>query len=165
MLCKRHTRFSQMRSCARQHGKSVPSLAELEALADSLRGFRCPGCLRKMNWMAIEGQATVVSLQHDRSGYIRLLCRSCNARHASLPGDSFYEIPTGHKFCPDCKRVLKHDSFHADRSGRWKDRSTYCRECSNARLLEWRRKNREACCERRRAYYHKRIADGNPIPR
>jgi len=127
--------------------------------------WHCPVCGRKVNWLSKEGSSTVITLQHDRGGRMRLLCLSCNSRHASFDGDSFYEADDSRRVCPDCKRSLPLEEFSKDNSGRWYNINTYCRECRNKRLAAWVEKNREKYNEKRREYYHRRIREGNPIPR
>jgi hypothetical protein len=162
-LCERHYRFGQMRSTAARHGKSVPSHSELESLVPP--GMLCPVCKRKMNWMAKQGHATVVTLQHDRSGARRMLCLSCNVRHASFSEDSFYVANHVMRVCPRCKRQLPRALFGKDNKSRWLNTNTYCQECRSEMHQEWVNRNREKYNENRRAYYHRRIAEGNPIPR
>jgi hypothetical protein len=108
-------------------------------IAESLgNDFVCPHCTRKMNWLAADGQSTVVSLQHYRDGTIGLICRACNTRHAAMADDSFRDVPVNSKHCPQCKRVLPLDSFATDNSGRWANRKTYCRECSHEFWCRWK---------------------------
>lgn len=142
-LCRVHYRFQAMRVRAKRDGKEVPSYEMLTAMASSAR-LNCPGCGRFMNWLSKEGRSTVVTLQHDRNGTMRFLCLSCNTRHASRPGDSFYSDPKDKKHCPDCRQWLPLDSFATDRSNRWLNKKTYCRGCSNVRNKNWR-ENRIAC--------------------
>ena len=163
-LCKKHYRFQQMRCNAKRHGKSVPSYEELESLWTE-SGGRCPTCDRTFNWLSVEGTGTVVSLQHDRNGGRRLLCRSCNTRHASFSGDSFYSTDPQKRICPRCRKSLPLSSFSRDKSRRWKTLNTYCRTCRAALHATWVAKNRKKYNEKRRQYYHRRKASGNPIPR
>jgi hypothetical protein len=109
-------------------GKKVPSRQELVDLFRKLiaDGMKC-WCGKIMVWSGKRGQLNVVSLQHDRSGEIRLLCMECNQRHRAFPGDSFYKAPVGHKFCPQCLRVLPPEMFYRiRRNGQLR---SYCREC------------------------------------
>ncbi len=141
-LCAKHYRFGQMRAMAKRHGKAVPSHEELERLAS--KGSRCADCNVTMNWLAKEGQATVLTLQHYRDGTFGFVCRSCNTRHAYMPGDSYREIPNDHKYCPRCETVKPDAAFCADnsRSGSRKLKS-HCRECSSETHKQWRTKNRD----------------------
>lgn len=163
-LCKKHYRFQQMRAKAKRANKTVPTYEELEVLWAYTNGS-CPICHRSMNWMSKEGTATVASLQHDRSGNHRIICLSCNVRHASFKDDSFYDEDPNTRVCPRCKRRLTWASFTADNHGRWNNKNTYCRDCRRAMLSAWVSKNREVYNAKRRAYYHARKESGNPIPR
>lgn len=142
-LCPMHYRFGQMCAKAKRSGKAVPGRSDLGEMA-TFQGGRCADCKTPMNWLAKEGQATVATLQHYRDGTMALACRSCNTRHAYMPGDSFRQIPAQHKFCPQCRAVLPFASFSADngRSGPMKLKS-WCKECSNASQAEWAERNRE----------------------
>lgn len=132
-LCAKHYRFSSMRSRAKRDGKYVPTLGEMEALAADMC---CDGCGRTMTWLRIGGASAQATLQHDRSGRLRLLCLACNTRHAQHPGDSFYDIPDGMKRCPDCEQVLPLALFSVDRS-RPLGRKSYCRACASVRHKKW----------------------------
>ena len=89
VLCDRHRRFLQMRTQAGSDGKAVPSPEwfEREAPPDMV----CPPCGVQMVWHKQTDPRRVLTLQHDRSGRMRLICMSCNVRHASYPGDYFYD--------------------------------------------------------------------------
>lgn len=151
-LCVKHYRFSSMRSVAKRHGKYVPGYEELELILNSLNGFSCKDCLREMNWLSKEGQSTVISLQHYRSGLLGLVCRACNTRHARQEADTFCDIPKDSKRCPSCKEIKKLSCFKGDFSGKWADRKTYCKPCSNKKHLEWVSKNRSYVNAKQREY-------------
>lgn len=163
-LCKKHYRFQQMRSTAKRDNKTVPSYDQLESLWLECQG-KCFVCRRAFNWLSVEGRATVVTLQHDRSGSMRLLCVSCNTRHAFFDGDSFYEADQSHRTCPRCEHNLPLSVFAADNYNRWNNKKTYCRACSAKYHAEYVANNRKKYNATRRAYYHRRKAAGNPIPR
>lgn len=141
-LCAKHYRFGQMRALAKRRGKSVPDHQELEGLVSD--GNRCADCSRLMNWLAAEDQASVATLQHYRDGTYALVCRSCNTRHAYMPGDTYRDVPKDHKLCPKCNEVKPDREFCSDnsRSGPRKLKS-HCRECSHKSHTEWRIKNRD----------------------
>jgi hypothetical protein len=164
-LCEKHYRFGQMKASAKRHGKPVPSNMDLEEMCLSLTEMRCPTCGRTMNWMGVNGRATVATLQHDRSGLMRILCLSCNTRHASFKGDTFYINDDKTRMCPNCKKTMDRTSFCVDRSSRWLNTNTYCRSCRNEMQRRWVSNNREVYNEKRRKYYHERRLSGNPIPR
>ena len=133
--CPRHYRFATMRTCAKRHGKTVPTWDELESLVPT--NLTCQPCGRPMNWLARDGGSTVITLQHDRSGAYRLMCRACNTRHAAHPGDEFYAIPPDMRRCPGCLHVKPLSAFAMDVS-RWLGRTTYCRGCARGRHQAWR---------------------------
>lgn len=140
-LCAKHYRFQQMRSTAKRKGKAVPSYEELAVITPV--DMICAGCLRTMNWRSCDGQSTVASLQHDRNGRKRIICRACNTRHASMRGDTFYSMPANKKICPACKRLKPFGEFFKDRSGRWRNAKTYCKACSTKKMYQWRAERRE----------------------
>ena len=91
-LCAMHYRFGQMRANAKRHGKRVPTETELlEMLSDinTSAGPVCADCSEVMVWLGVEDQRYVVTLQHYRDGDMALVCRSCNTRHAYMPGDMY----------------------------------------------------------------------------
>lgn len=133
-LCAVHYRISSMRARAQRDGKKSPTVAQIEALVPS--PFVCVGCARPMNWLHGDGRSTQVTLQHDRSGELRLICLACNTRHAQHPEDSYYTIQAGHKRCPDCEQHLPHAAFAKDRS-RPIGLKSYCRACSSIRHKSW----------------------------
>lgn len=140
-LCAKHYRFGQMRAKAKQDGKAVPTHSELHSMkgADLL----CPDCGARMNWLAEEGQATVASLQHYRDKTMAIVCRSCNTRHAAMPGDSYREMPPDSKYCPSCQEAKPLGEFNADRSrsGPLKVQSK-CKACNKVAIAKWREKNK-----------------------
>ena len=140
-LCAMHYRFGQMRANAKRNGKEVPTHDQLNDLMEATNGSRCFGCHKIMNWLSGTNQSLVISLQHDRDGTLRLLCRGCNTRHAIHPGDTYYAVPTNGKWCPDCDLVLTRDQFCRDRS-RPIGLKSYCKACSKKKHDLWRKKNR-----------------------
>lgn len=142
-LCAKHYRFGQMRVNAKRRGKIVPTHDELEAL-HAEHGNACQDCGIQMNWLAVDGQCSVVSLQHYRNGTLGLVCRSCNTRHAFMKGDTYCDMPPQHKQCPQCSKVKPFSDYAKDagRSGLIKLKS-WCKQCSSEARREWR-KNRIA---------------------
>lgn len=140
-LCVRHYRLGQMIYQAQRRGKYAPTPDELAALVREAEaaGMVCPHCKRQMNWAAKpRGYSTVVSLQHDRSGKLRLLCLGCNSRHQSFPGDTMYDYPPDWQFCPECQKAKPGDQFfRSQRTGR---RISYCKPCqSKKNAAKWAR--------------------------
>lgn len=139
-LCKKHYRFSQMRSIAKYRGKTYPSYEWLEAEWDRLKN-KCPVCRRILNWFRSEGIATVVTLQHDRDGNLKLLCHSCNVRHAFCKDDTFYSVGAKFKICPMCKVKKPSSEYWYTKDSRWMNRVTYCKPCMTAKHREYTRAN------------------------
>lgn len=159
-LCAMHYRFGQMRATAKKDGKAVPTHDDLAAMVRKT----CPDCGVFMHWTAHGHRAAVATLQHYRDGTLAIVCRSCNTRHASMPGDSYRDMPKDHKRCPSCRQVKHESEFTADngRSGPLK-RKSLCRTCSNAVVTQWKEANRERYNEYQRQYRAKRKAEGNPV--
>lgn len=134
-------RIKNMRSSAKRDGKYVPTPSEIRNAIPS--PFLCPACGIKMNWKRSAGAKTQATLQHDRSGDIKIICASCNSRHHHYDGDSFYDLPQGKKRCSDCKEVLSTDDFFVDKST-FTGRKSCCKACSTKRVYQWRAKNQEA---------------------
>lgn len=154
--CVIHTRISEMRCTAQRDGKLVPPWEQLESLAET--AVTCAGCNRAMNWLSVDGASTVVTLQHDRDGGIRLICLSCNSRHGAHPGDSFYEIPQGFKRCGRCHEIKSEDQFYRDYSKRWHDLKSACKKCGDAAMATFRENNRAHCNAYQRKYRARRKA-------
>lgn len=162
-LCDRHYRLRQMRYKAKADGVYSPSMIELEQLVDGC-GMVCPACGVNMDWTGGDGRKKQVTLQHNRDGTIQLLCLSCNSRHQHFDGDSFYVWDHTKKKCILCGIIH-------DKSQFWKNRSnpdglqSYCKQCKLDRDKLYHLEHREQCNAMRRRYYHRRIEEGNPIPR
>lgn len=141
-LCAKHYRFGQMRAKAVSRGLYAPADHLLDRLLQP--GLVCPDCRRQMNWLSSEGQSTVASLQHYRDGSCGIVCRSCNTRHAFMPGDTYRDMPKDHKWCPKCSTAKPFTDFASDngRSGPMKLKS-HCKACAHAAITQWRKDNRE----------------------
>ncbi len=137
-------RFIQMRNAAKRSGKAVPTFRLLERLAAALVAMKCPACQSPMNWLLKNGAATVVTLQHDRSGRMRLICKGCNSRHHLHPGDTYYEMPSGHKRCPRCTKTKPIADFGKKRS--------QCRKCEAEVSLERYRADKPTWKARKKAW-------------
>ena len=140
LLCEVHYRLSSMRSTAKRAGKEAPTVKEMESLIPS--PLVCGGCHRPMNWLQSQGASTQATFQHDRDGTLKIVCLSCNTKHACHPGDSFWSVPEGHKRCASCDRVLGAAAFSRDRSRPCGLKSS-CKECSHSQHTQWRTENRD----------------------
>lgn len=134
-LCQKHFRFSRMRHSSNYVGKKVPSESHLESLWVQSQG-RCPQCSRQLNWLRKDGGSTCISIQHDRSGEIRLLCLRCNSQHAANDGDSFYQIGSDNKKCRGCNHIKPRTEFYVRRDD---NREMHkCKKCTIAKNTAWR---------------------------
>lgn len=121
---------------ARSTERKAPSIAYLERLIP--KNMQCPVCGTKMNWLQKDGAATVITLQHDNSGKIRLICHACNVRHGHVTAGEyvFYHTPNGWKWCPGCKRARPTKMFHNDSVNK-SGRRAYCKACSRTMWHKW----------------------------
>jgi hypothetical protein len=155
--CSKHHRFIQMRSHAKFDGKAVPSYQQLELLMPS--DMRCAVCVRRMNWLAKDGKATQITLQHDHDGRLRLICFGCNSRHARLPGDLLYALKPDERYCHKCKSVKSiADFYRSNYLKRTIKLSSRCKSCLNKSHAEWRRHNSVHAREYQRKW-HKRMQE------
>lgn len=154
--CVIHYRLAQMIATAKQYHKSMPEYEYLEFLLLSMNdNMICLACGCKMNWLEKDGVKTVVTLQHDHNGEIRLICKSCNARHAYYKNDSFYDLPRFSKRCPGCKQILPVRDFHKHNTdSTWEGYAPYCKECQGKKWREWYRLNRAGYNAMKRQQYH-----------
>jgi hypothetical protein len=114
-MCTMHWRFFQMRTQAKRTGQLAPTLEQLEAMPTDV----CPDCGKRMNWLTKEGSASVATLQHYRDGTFGIVCKTCNTRHAFMPGDSYRAMPKDLKWCRRCEQAKPLADFPG----------TYCRSC------------------------------------
>lgn len=147
-LCARHYRYERMRDGAHQTKQYKPSDAELDELLPPNMKCRC--CERTMNWFRKGGGSTTVTLQHDRSGKVKLICFGCNVRHSTLPGDTYYKLPKGHWRCRICKNVKPLSEFPKRRDTVMGVNGA-CLPCNREQSRVWRRDNLELAkeCERK----------------
>ena len=161
-LCVKHYRFSTMRGRAKTCNKEVPTYDYLENRL-RISKMKCEYCHIKMNWLAKNGQKKVMTLQHDRSGLMRFLCRSCNAKHGSMPENIFYTMNHNtHRYCQDCRKAMLKEIFFKDNFNPTK-RKSYCKKCSTKRVLNWRNNNKKYYNEKQKEYRAKRKAENNQI--
>lgn len=154
-LCEKHYRFIQMRAQSRWRQLVAPSTEELEALLPA--DMACPQCKRRMNWLNNDGNSTVITLQHDRSGKVRLMCRGCNARHAARPGDEFYEQDATKKRCAACGVDQTPENFYTHgKQKKWLGRTSYCKPCHLKKQREYAAMHPDRMAEYRRRCNEKR---------
>ena len=130
--CAKHHRFGAMRTEAKRRGKLTPTFDELESLLAKNLSLICPGCNKAMTLSWSDGAADLLTLQHYRDGSIGLCCFSCNSRHGAMPGDSFFSVPVGMKFCPACKTNKAHSEFGKDKRS-FLRLTSYCKACISVR--------------------------------
>lgn len=150
-FCIRHYRFNNMRSRAARSKKLLPTFDELEAIVP--KSMICRICKRQMNWLQKDGAATVMSLQHNRDGSLEMICLSCNVRHHSHPGDSFYDVDQSTRRCTLCRAFKPHDEFPRYKGKHWMGRANACKPCHNDRGKRWREANPERAKQLQRAAY------------
>lgn len=131
--CDRHFVVKNMRGEAQYRKLTIPSHEWIEAELDALakNGMKCPVCKKKMVLRKKFGDAkSVLSLQHDENGKVRIICFSCNARYASI-GDDFYKYGPNKKRCRHCKVAKDRKLFYFDKKSR--THSSLCKECDRLR--------------------------------
>lgn len=138
-MCAKHVRFSQMQKTARQDEKYVPPIYELESLVPA--DMVCPDCGVLMHWIDDDNRAAGAILQHYRDNTLGIVCASCNTKHGLMPGDSYRELPEGHKYCPTCKTIKPLDMFYVRRDGVKEYPMTKCKPCNRAAHKKWREAN------------------------
>jgi hypothetical protein len=126
--CWYHLKSRNMRHRAKARGKKVPSYDEVDKMFSELVDMKCPICKRTMVLhRSLGATPSVVSLQHDNDGMIRLICHSCNAAHARI-GDIIYQIPKEHKQCGQCRTIKPITCFSKARRTR-DGHNSKCRQC------------------------------------
>ena len=107
--CLKCYRFRRMKDGAKKGNKYQPSWEELEYLFHhTIKNMQCPTCEKKMIWHGSLGtRKDVISLQHNKSGTLMLICCSCNSAHGhSHLNDRYFDIPNNCKYCAQCKKLL-----------------------------------------------------------
>ena len=126
-----------MQAGALQFYGIAPSIEQLEHMIEA-SGLICPTCGKTM-LLDGEPRADLLTLQHDRSGSLNVLCFSCNRRHAEYPGDEFYRFYPNYAFCFRCKALLPVNAFHRNKSLPSGRQST-CPACGYILHRDWKRK-------------------------
>lgn len=140
-LCAKHRRFIQMQKTAKNDGKYVPSIYEIEKITPS--DMICQDCGALMNWVDGSNRPSNAVLQHYRDGSLGVTCMSCNTKHGMMPGDSYRDLPDGHKLCTACKTIKPLTSFSLRKDGKRPYPMSKCKQCSLEAHREWRKKNPE----------------------
>lgn len=140
-LCAEHGRFLQMQKAAKRDGKYIPSIYELQGLVP--KDMRCGDCGIEMNWIDGNKRSSGAVLQHYRNGTLGITCMSCNTKHGLMPGDSYKDLPKGHKLCGACKTIKPLNMF-GKRSANANDYpKSKCKTCELDAQKNWRLKNPE----------------------
>lgn len=139
--CEKHHRFIQMQKTAKQDGKYVPSIYEIEKLVPS--NMRCADCGCLMHWIDDENRSAGAVLQHYRDDTLGIVCFSCNTKHGQMPGDSYKDVPLGSKLCRTCKTIKPLSMFDKRYDGKKPYPVSKCKSCRHEALVNWRSKNPE----------------------
>lgn len=127
--CWVHHRIRQMRSKAHKKGKEVPAVERLEKLFKDHEDMFCRCCDKKMIMHSNMGSMSdVITLQHNADGTLILICFSCNSAHGQLPGDIYYHIPNGFKYCSKCDTIKPFSEFYSHSATR-DGFQNYCKQC------------------------------------
>ena len=137
--CEKHHRFMQMQKTAKNDGKYVPSIYEIEKLVPI--DMKCIDCNCLMHWIDNENRRHGAVLQHYRDGTLGIVCLSCNTKHGLMLGDSYRDVPVGEKFCRFCKTIKPLSMFSLRKDGKRPYPVTKCKSCSHKALIAWRTNN------------------------
>lgn len=140
-FCAKHRRFVQMQKTAKQDGKYVPSIYEIEKITPP--DMICQDCGVLMNWIDGPNRPSNAVLQHYRDGSLGITCMSCNTKHGMMPGDSYRDFPEGHKLCTACKTIKPLALFSLRKDGKKPYPKSNCKQCDLAAHKEWRKNNPE----------------------
>lgn len=138
-MCAKHSRFMQMQRTAKSDHKYVPSLYEIEKLVPA--DMKCQDCNTLMHWIDNDNRAAGAILQHYRNGTLGIVCLACNTKHGAMPGDSYKEVPEGHKLCTSCKTIKPLNMFNVRRDSKVPYPLSKCKQCSHEVLVKWRLAN------------------------
>src|SRR3990167_8061438 len=109
------TKIKNMRKHAREDGKYVPTRDELLLMFRNLQDLKCLGCSLEMVLVGPQRERRMLTLQHDRDGRLRFLCKSCNPRHFAYQGDGFYTRRDDGRECKRCGVFKSWDKFYNHR--------------------------------------------------
>jgi hypothetical protein len=140
-LCAKHRRFVQMQKTAKTDKKYIPSIFEIERITPS--NMICKDCGVLMNWIDGSNRSAGAVLQHYRDGSLGVTCLSCNTKHGQMMGDSYRDLPHGHKLCGVCKTIKPLTSFTLRKDGKKTYPMSKCKPCNLEANKRWREKNPE----------------------
>lgn len=156
-LCAKHRRFVQMQKTAKQDDKYVPSIFELETLVPA--DMKCQDCGVEMNWIDGSNRPANAVLQHYRDGSLGITCMSCNTKHGNMPGDSYRDVPAGHKFCGSCKTIKPLNDFGKRSAKEGAYPKTKCKSCELEAQKKWRQSNPERYKQLNKKHNNKKKLD------
>jgi DNA-directed RNA polymerase subunit RPC12/RpoP len=130
-----------MQRVAKVDKKYVPSIYEIEKIIPI--DMICQDCGRKMHWIDNDNRASGAVLQHYRDGTLGIVCMSCNSKHGLMVGDSYRDLPNGHKLCTKCKTIKPLSEFGKRGKGDGNYPKSSCKVCAHKQLVAWRERNME----------------------
>lgn len=139
-LCIKHHRFIQMQRTAKHDKKYVPSIYEIEKIAPN--DMVCQDCGSMMNWAEGDRSSGAV-LQHYRNRSLAIVCLACNTKHGQMPGDSYRDLPKGHKLCRCCKTIKPLDDFGKRGKAEGDYPKSKCKQCNLEDQKKWREKTQK----------------------
>ena len=136
MYCRRCYRIMKILDyCHRKYPNYSTTWDEVAELWDAAAATgQCPHCLNPMI-LYPEGRCRrgIATVQHYDDGRLGIICFTCNLAHSkSQLRDALFDLPQGHKFCPDCQTAKPKSEFHITRRD-LNGHVTYCKPCQNAR--------------------------------
>ena len=117
-----------------------------------------------MHWIDNKNRKFGAILQHYRDGTLAITCMSCNTKHGLMPGDSYRDVPVGHKLCRFCKTIKLLSMFNVRRDGKVEYPMSKCKPCNLNAHREWRLKNPEKYKASNKKHNDLRKAKSNAIP-
>ena len=147
VYCRRCYRVMKILDyCHRNYPDRATTWNEVAALwQEAERTGDCPHCRKPMTLYSEDGKRRgLATIQHYDDGRLGVICFTCNLAHSkSQLRDKLFDLPSGHKFCPDCQTSKPKSEFHIthrDLNGH----VTYCKPCQNARNRAVKQRKRES---------------------
>jgi len=145
MYCRRCYRIMKILDyCRFSYPERRTTWNEIASLWDAAEANgQCPHCSNPMIlYPENRRRSGIATIQHYDDGRLGIICFTCNLAHSkSQLRDKLFELPQGHKFCPDCQTTKPKSEFHItnrDLNGH----VTYCKPCQNARNRAVKQRNR-----------------------